>query len=110
MHPYWFVLICGERRRLESQSKQPDNRDVTRSRLSRVKWFKAGLERSVLLSAVDLYDDLSDARRVFSEWRRTVDGAELPLVGAGEDFFVQSLGLLELSLLQVAGGLERRDS
>lgn len=38
--------------------------------------------------------------------RRTVDGAELPLVCAGEDFFIQSFSLLELALFQVTRRLE----
>lgn len=38
---------------------------------------------------------------------RTVDGAKLPLVSAGQDFFVQRLRLLELALLQVAGSLKK---
>lgn len=36
---------------------------------------------------------------------RTINGAELPLVSAGEDFFIQSFSLLELALLQVTGCL-----
>lgn len=36
---------------------------------------------------------------------RTVNGAELPLVSAGEDFFVQRFSLLELALFQVTGCL-----
>lgn len=99
--------------------------------------LKSGSERSALLAAarntsVDLYVGGGEqqgccsgvrtggmtrmcarvcvASRVWCGvvWCRTVDGAELPLVSAGEDFLVQSFGLLELALLQIAGCLERR--
>lgn len=38
----------------------------------------------------------------------TVDGAELLLVGTGQDLLVQRLGVHKLALLQVARGLTGR--
>ena len=41
---------------------------------------------------------------------RTVDGAELLLVRAGQDLLVERLCVLVLALLQVAGGLGGREA
>lgn len=40
---------------------------------------------------------------------RTINRAELPLVSAGEDFFIQSFSLLELALFQVTGRLRNTE-
>lgn len=41
---------------------------------------------------------------------RTIYGAKLPLVSAGQDFFIQRLSLLELALFQVTGCLKKHRS
>lgn len=40
----------------------------------------------------------------------TIDRAELPLMSAGEDFFIQSFSLLELALFQVTGRLKNTEN